>query len=101
MIRTCLTTAALALLLSACGDKSGTASGEDDQRKARGEVLGGSISDSMIPLDTLESRSPPLKIEPSPVASGEATEGDTADVGETTEPAEASEPAPAEGPAEN
>jgi len=101
MIRTCLTAAALALLLTASGDQSDKPAGEGDQRKARGEVLGGSISDSMIPLDTIESRSPSLKIAPSPAASGAATEGDATEAGETTEPAEASEPAPAEGPAEN
>ncbi|MFA6219119.1 MAG: hypothetical protein WC692_05005 [Erythrobacter sp.] len=91
----------LALLLAACGGASAPASSEDDRRKARGEVLGGSISDAMIPLDTLESKSPPLRIAPTPAASGEASNDDAAEETEATQPAEASEPAPAEVPAEN
>ncbi|QKG72062.1 hypothetical protein [Erythrobacter mangrovi] len=101
MIRPCLTAAMLALLLSACGDQSAPASGEDDQRKARGEVLGGSISDAMIPLDTLESKSPPLKIEPRPAASSDAETSDEAVEDVVSEPAEATEAAPAEEPSEN
>ena len=52
--------AALALLaaLSACGDETD----EGPERKtAAGEVLGGSISDAMLPLDTAQSQSPPLR----------------------------------------
>lgn len=52
--------AALALLLAACGGGSG----EDDERTASGEVLEGSISDEMLPLDQVTSQPPPLEIEP-------------------------------------
>ena len=31
-----------------------------DNRTAKGEVLGGTISDEMLPLDTVQSQSPPL-----------------------------------------
>ena len=45
-------------LLAACngsGDKG------PERKTAAGEVLGGSISDSMLPLDTVQSQSPPLR----------------------------------------
>ena len=44
-------------LLSACGDK---ASGPTDpeRRSAAGEILGGEITDDMLPLDTVRSTSP-------------------------------------------
>jgi len=52
--------AALALLalLAACGDKK---DGGPERKTAAGEVLGGSISDAMLPLDTVQSQSPPLR----------------------------------------
>ena len=49
--------AALALL-SACGDASNNPSGPE-RRSAAGEVLGGEVSDAMLPLDTTRSTSPP------------------------------------------
>ncbi|WP_341711015.1 hypothetical protein [Erythrobacter sp.] len=101
MIRPCLTIAGLALFLSACGDQTASDSSQVDERKARGEVLGGSISDSMIPLDTLESKSPPLKIEPRSAAS-DPTDGAADAVDDAAaEPAEAAEAASAQPPAEN
>ena len=48
-------------LLAACGGNAGDAEGE--RRTAAGEVLGGSISDDMLPLDTVTSESPPLREE--------------------------------------
>ena len=50
---------ALALGLAACGDDAAEAPAEGDERGARGEVLGGTISDDMIPLDQLQSQSAP------------------------------------------
>ncbi|MDD3799143.1 MAG: hypothetical protein PHE36_08200 [Novosphingobium sp.] len=44
-----------AVLLAACGDD---ASRKEDGRTAAGEVLEGSISDAMIPLDQLKSQAP-------------------------------------------
>lgn len=49
---------ALPFLLSACGGNEAGAEGE--RKTAAGEVLGGSISDEMLPLDTVTSTSPPL-----------------------------------------
>lgn len=42
--------------LTACGDKSETAGPE--RRSAAGEVLGGEVTDDMLPLDTVRSTSP-------------------------------------------
>lgn len=50
---------ALVLALSACGGDKDKAEGE--RKTAAGEVLGGSISDNMLPLDTIQSQSPPLR----------------------------------------
>lgn len=49
------------LALAACGDSSAPVAEQDDDATARGEVLGGTISDDMLPLDTLRSKSPPLQ----------------------------------------
>lgn len=105
MIRPSLSVAGLALLLVACGDKTAAPPSEDDQRKARGEVLGGSISDEMIPLDQLTSVAPPLK--ETPAADDSAAPGaakpapDAAAEEPASEPAAAEAPAAAETPAEN
>ena len=81
------------LLLAACGDDA-TSTGElDDGTAAEGEVLGGTISDEMLPLDRLESQSPPLRDPDSGSDSSDgATSGPTAE-SETAPPAEASEAA--------
>lgn len=52
--------AALCVVLAACGDDPAPSEQEDAARDARGEVLGGTISDDMLPLDTVRSQSPPL-----------------------------------------
>lgn len=65
--------------------------------KAEGEVLGGTISDDMIPLDQLRSQSPPMRAAPG--AGGSDTGGASAAVADG-ETGAADEPAPAEtGPA--
>ncbi|MXO89377.1 hypothetical protein [Pontixanthobacter aquaemixtae] len=47
-------------VLAGCGDNSATTAGPaDDDRSVSGDVLEGSISDEMLPLDELESSSPP------------------------------------------
>ena len=76
--------------LAACGGKND----EGPERKtAAGEVLGGSISDAMLPLATVTSQSPPLR-ESGGKGGEDAT--DSADkTPETTDEAEA-RPAPAE-----
>lgn len=52
------------LLLSACGSQSGAGSDKQSAPTASGQVLPGTISDAMLPLDTVTSQSPPLKDTP-------------------------------------
>ena len=75
-----LTVLALAALpLGACG--GGGESG-DDERTASGEVLEGTISDEMLPLDTVTSEPPLLKTESPRAAGGDAeAQGDEAEEG--------------------
>ncbi len=68
------------VLLAACGDSPG-----DDAGTASGEVLEGTVSDSMLPLDTVRSQ-PPLA-EPSAARTGTSA-GENA---EETPEAEATE----------
>ena len=64
--------------LAACESESAPPPVEDDGRAtAEGEVLGGTISDDMLPLDTLRSQSPPQ-------GSGSGSEGGAED-GSTVE----------------
>ncbi|WP_369025914.1 hypothetical protein [Qipengyuania sp. RANM35] len=71
MIRKTLIALTLSAALGACGGKD---SGEttDANAGARGEVLGGSISDGMIPLDELKSRAAPMKATPASASTGSA-----------------------------
>ena len=67
-----------ALALAACSsDPAPEETVDDDARTAEGEVLGGTISDAMLPLDTLGANDP----RPEPAAT-EAGEGES----EATEP---------------
>lgn len=68
MMRRTIAVAALAVLLAAC---DGGAGGDAAAGGAEGEVLGGTISDAMLPLDTVRSQSPALRPEPSEGAAGE------------------------------
>lgn len=77
---------ALALLLAACGG-----SGEEDERTASGEVLEGSISDAMLPLEQVTSQPPPLMVEPT---SRPAQDADEADAEAETENSESPGDAP-------
>ena len=79
------------VLLAACGDDA-EVSTEDDGREASGEVLEGSISDAMLPIDQVRSQAP--QREPDPAESGNdgtsvATEAPAdAETAEAVEPAE-------------
>ncbi|MGX7953679.1 hypothetical protein ACWPM1_14095 [Tsuneonella sp. HG249] len=82
------------LALTGCGDNAGA---EGERKTAAGEVLGGTISDEMLPLDTVTSQSPPLREE---AGSGtDAIDGSTAPPRDTEggpgEPPRDSAPAPA------
>ena len=46
------------MLLAAC---NGSEEKGPERKTAAGEVLGGSISDAMLPLDTVQSQNPPLR----------------------------------------
>lgn len=73
MPRLFVSCAALALL-AACGSDPAPAPADDGRQGAEGEVLGGTISDDMLPLDTLRSQSPPQ----SAAATGAGETSDTA-----------------------
>ncbi|MEZ5695574.1 MAG: hypothetical protein R3E18_03810 [Sphingomonadaceae bacterium] len=53
-----------ALALAGCKDEPQTAPAAKGAAKAVGDVKGGSLSDAMVPLDQLKSKSPALKIDP-------------------------------------
>jgi len=79
--------------LAACGDDAKTPA--DDNRQAGGEVLEGTISDAMIPLDTLRSQGKALEKTPVEGNAPAASESSDAAENEGEEGAE-----PAEAPAE-
>lgn len=89
-----LAASALALALAACGDKAEQPA--DDTRSAEGEVLGGTIDDAMLPLDTVKSQSPPLRESPSPSSGADepAEAGDRAEEGEEPDAEPIAEAAP-------
>ena len=49
------------LALSACGDEAAGPISNETGGEAAGEILGGTISDEMIPLEELTSTSPPAQ----------------------------------------
>ena len=83
-----LAVAVISLPLAACGD-SGSSQGDD--RTASGEVLQGSISDEMLPLDQVTSQPPPLK------SKSASSPGGDSDVAEDVEGAEGGD-APGDAP---
>lgn len=50
---------AVSLVLASCGQDAAEVEERNADSTARGEVLGGTISDDMLPLDTVQSQSPP------------------------------------------
>lgn len=87
------TLAGMCLALAACGGGNEAAEQADDDRNARGEVLGGSISDDMLPLDTIRSQSPPLEVNRS-VEDDDSGAAPSADEPSTDEPENSDAPAP-------
>ena len=77
--------------LASCGDKPETGK---ERPTAAGEVLGGTVSDAMLPLDTVRSQSPPLR---GAVESEEGSDG--GDRGGADRPAAARSPRPSHDPA--
>ena len=92
----------LLALLAACGGDAPA----DDGRAASGEVLEGTISDAMLPLDRVRSEPPPEDPEAFAEARSADDEGEPGTTGDTEEEAEeaesdpsgADESAPAETP---
>ena len=82
------------LALAACGEKTPADTQVDETATARGEVLGGSISDDMLPLDTITSQSPPLREAPA-AESGTASSPDS-EAEPQEEPEAPEEPAPSQ-----
>ncbi|KPF62943.1 hypothetical protein [Porphyrobacter sp. AAP60] len=83
---------ALALLASACKDD--TAPSADSGGEAAGEVLGGEISDAMIPLEQIDSQAP---LAPRQRPSARDVDGEQPEVaGEAAPQSEEAEAAPAD-----
>ncbi|MCK0129206.1 hypothetical protein [Erythrobacter sp. F6033] len=81
-------------LLAACGDPEPAGETATEQGgAATGEVLGGSISDDMIPLDQLTSTSPPA--EPTASSDGDSSSRTSAPAAEQEPDAESQEAEPA------
>lgn len=89
-----LTFILLPLLATAAACSDPQAERAADAREAEGEVLGGSISDEMLPLDQLRSQSPTIREAPPP--SEAEQEGD--DAGSEGEGGESPATAPPETP---
>lgn len=93
--RTTLGLALGAAMLSACGSETPPeeTTAEAD-RSAKGEVLGGTISDDMLPLDRLRSQAPSISESPTAPSTGVTDEDAAPEQEEAAEPAPSSEPAP-------
>ena len=81
-------------VLASCESETAPPPAQDEGRAAKGEVLGGTINDDMLPLDTLRSQSPPQRAAAGGSGRSDAEEGDDAVEVETdapTEPAEVTE----------
>ena len=81
------------LLLAACEDEAAQVDTSATGGKAEGEVLGGTISDDMLPLEELTSTSPPA--ERTATSAGSSAASDAGDETAETQEAEASSEAPA------
>ncbi len=103
-----LFTLPVSLLFAACGSESEVERETGDSAEAEGEILGGTISDEMIPLGHLRSQSPPLKEAPDTDSPPAAAEANTAappqdapgDTIEAEDPVTATDPADASPSAE-
>jgi len=82
-------------LLAACTDNAPS----NDSRSASGEVLDGTISDAMLPIDTVQSEPPLADPEAFAKAQSEAAEGEPAVEGEVEAAEGEAVEAPTEAPA--
>ena len=83
-------------VLASCESETAPPPAQDQGRAAKGEVLGGTISDDMLPLDTLRSQSPPQRAAAEGSGRSDAEEGDEAVEVETDAPSEPAEVTEAE-----
>ncbi|WP_157799477.1 hypothetical protein [Qipengyuania seohaensis] len=98
-----------ALLMAGCQDEPGEVAADDGMQTAEGEVLGGTISDDMLPLATQTSQAPPLRQKSDDEPTAASSDGDAAETqddsaeepsaAEPAEPADEAEGADAEGEA--
>ena len=87
--------------LASCSDDVANRGDPGDERTAAGEVRGGTISDDMLPLDSVQSQSPPLRSATvSNVASGAEEDTGSPEAEGTAEPATSPDAAGAEPPAQ-
>lgn len=91
MTRLCLILALLMGFLAGCSEEATTneSSGGDEQAEVSGSVLGGTISDDMLPLEQLQSQSPTVRDDPAGAVSSSSTQSSS-----ISTPAPASEPMP-------
>ena len=80
----------MGLALASCGDDAAEIEERNEDSTARGEVLGGTISDDMLPLDTLTSQSPSQ--------GGEQDEGDGEGTSSSPSPQDTSDASPQPAP---
>lgn len=86
----------LALAVLAAGCTQEAAAPTEQGGEAAGEVLGGSISDAMIPLEQLESRAPLAPRQPPSAADVDAQQPEVSgELAPTSEGADAAPAAPA------
>lgn len=78
---------AVSLVLASCGQDAAEVDERNADSTARGEVLGGTISDTMLPLDAVQSQSPPQ-------AGQDSTAGGEDDESSSSEPDTQSDPQP-------
>jgi len=78
--------ALFAVFLAACGDSGQT--GGVERKSAAGEVLGGEVSDAMLPLDSVKSTSPvePPRLSGTDKSGGGTTTQPTPTPGKSTTP---------------
>lgn len=93
-----------AVLLAACQDEASEVATSDEDQSAEGEVLGGTISDDMLPLATRTSQPPALQQQssnesatPSSGSAPAQPEEQSDEEAPAAEPAEPAGEAPADG----
>ena len=101
MKRTALVTAALLVALSACSEEASApdeAAPVEQGGEAAGEVEGGTISDAMIPLESLRSQSPTIQRRTTTVTTSDSEGGTSTTVETTTVTTNGESEAPAPAP---